>query len=380
VLRVPLLPNVVVVAGEVAAPADATVKIRLAAPRPEGTVDGYHVLAAERRGSGAFMLRLPTLPAGLQLLVGTDGTDPVRVDVPAIPTAHEGALKIPRHDVPRVSLAGASAAGPPAAPPPPAPQPGPRAAGGNAHAVVIDCMKSALGQVLDAGAYERHGLGTDGACLVGGWLSEGADFSFKRRLVKGRSYVLAGAAGPGVKNLDLTVTDGTDAVDDTEEDGTPWIALKSDSDCEVTVVVRNAKGADAPDYCCVVILEDGGASRAALVRGTAALVQAVDGETLDATDGAVSIVGAYLSTREEISLPRPFTPGRYTVVGRGDASAQDMDLLVRTDKATVLEDSTKDAAPTVTVHARGHVRGTVNLRMFQARGGAFGGFAVLRAK
>lgn len=98
---VTLLPRLVVVTGQVEA--RGRVRILVTGARPRGTIDGYHVLRAERDGSGPFQLLLPRLPEDGALLVQAEGVEKI-VPIPASPTGRL-AERFDRHDVGLVTLA-----------------------------------------------------------------------------------------------------------------------------------------------------------------------------------------------------------------------------------------------------------------------------------
>lgn len=247
---------------------------------------------------------------------------------------------------------------------------------------VVQCVDAAVEQAKAAGDYSGYGAAGNSFCVLGGWLSTGETLSYKMNLEGGKGYLFVGGGDKDVADLDLQVHDGEDAVEDTDDDNTPWVHVKAESDCEVTINLLNFKGSGEADFCAFIILEEGGAdgSTKALtgaVRGLCKELDKVQTHGIEKTAGAISFMGGLFGTGGELGIHRNFAPGEYALVGYGDSNAEDVDLTLHEGDTLVAEDSDDDATPVVQCKVGEEARGTVRLKMFKSKGNAWGMCAVL---
>lgn len=253
---------------------------------------------------------------------------------------------------------------------------------------ISEAVGRAVTQAGSAGDYSGYGMTTSSFCLLGGWITQGNMLQYSMNLSGGTSYLFVGAGDRDVRDLDISVTDGTNTVEDTETDNTPFVHVEAQSDTEVTITVTNYQGSGQPDFCCLIILEsDGGqANIAGLNQAAQGLVTLINSATGYATDQAADasswcILGGLFGQGGELGMTRTFTRGNYMLVGWGDTRAKDLDAFVQGPNGEeVAADTETDSTPVVTfnVQAKGNLRGTLNLRMYQSKGNAFGVCAVLR--
>lgn len=256
---------------------------------------------------------------------------------------------------------------------------------------VTECVANAVKQAQAAGDYSGYGVLSDGFCLLGGWISEGKVLQHRLTLQAGRSYLFVGAGDRDVVDLDLAVSDGTSEVKDEETDSTPFVHLKAERTVEVTVTLTNFDGSGEPDFCALIILEDEGgqASLSSLSQAAAGLVQAIDKvaeqyET-DRTGELSSwcLLGALMTTGQQLGMSRTFTPGGYLLVGWGDSRARDVDAgVANAEGEVVAADTEADTTPVVefTVGGAQPLSGTLLLAMPDAKGNAFAVCALLKQK
>lgn len=242
---------------------------------------------------------------------------------------------------------------------------------------VIECVTRAVEQANAAGDYSGYGAATNSFCVLGGWLATGEQLQYSFSMTKGKSYLIVGAGDGDVKDLDLSVSDGEDAVEDTEDDNTPWVHVKAERTVQATITMKNFAGSDELDFCCFVILEEGGAdgSGKALVSAVTGLAKEladVEGVGLDKTPGAICFMGGLFGTGGELGITRTFTEGAYGLAGWGDKKCQDLDLALYEGKKKIAEDTEDDAQPFVECEVEGEVRGTIQLKMHAASGNSWG--------
>lgn len=247
---------------------------------------------------------------------------------------------------------------------------------------VVECVDAAVKQANSAGDYSGYGAATNSFCVLGGWLSTGESFKYKMPVQKGKGYLFVGAGDRDVADLDISVTDGTETVSDTEHDNTPWVHVGADSNVDATITVTNFKGSGEADFCCLVILEEGGADGSgkalmSAVRGLAAQLDKIDGVGTEKTGGAICFMGGLFGTGGKLGIERPFAPGEYGLVGYGDKNCVDLDLGLYEGGELVAEDTGKDATPVVECEVSANARGVVQLRMHEAKGNAWGLCVVL---
>lgn len=111
-LRIDLLPELVLVTGEVVNPQGTVVRVRLTGARPAGTVDGYHALEGTVTGSGPFALRPPALADGVEVVLEAGGAELARLPVALAASDYvvAGELRAPRRDLGKVDLGQRAAA------------------------------------------------------------------------------------------------------------------------------------------------------------------------------------------------------------------------------------------------------------------------------
>lgn len=247
-------------------------------------------------------------------------------------------------------------------------------------------MQRAAQQAAAAGNFTGYGVYRGGFCLLGGWLRTGEELQYQLEFEGGKSYLIVAAGDADVKDLDLSVTDGSTTVEDAEEDNTPWVHFSAESDVEVTITLKNFKGSSAPDFCALIILESdgGGAKLDRLVQAANGLVEvvgAVGGEWSTDT-GNWCLVGGLFESGGGDGIMRTFSPGTYVLVGFGDSACKDLDASVTDeDDNPVAKDEATDSTPVVPFQVEGEeVTGTLSLKMFDAEGSAFGVAIVLKRK
>jgi len=239
-----------------------------------------------------------------------------------------------------------------------------------------------------AGDYHGYGMASNGFCLLGGWITQGRTLQYSMNLEQGSSYLYVGAGDRDVQDLDISVNDGTNTVEDTETDNTPFVHVDAQSNCEVTITVTNYHGSGQADFCVMIILESEGgqANIQSLNDAAQGLVQLIDNAHGFATDQATDasswcIMGGLFTQGQEFGITRAFSRGHYEIVGWGDSRAKDLDSSVHnTDGSEVASDTETDNTPIVPfdVNGKGTTRCTVNLKMYNSKGNAFGVCAILR--
>lgn len=258
-------------------------------------------------------------------------------------------------------------------------------------AYISECVASAVTQAQAAGDYSGYGLLSDSFCLLGGWITKGHMLQYTVTLQEGHSYLFVGAGDRDVKDLDLSVSDGTNTVEDTETDNTPFVHVQAESTVEVTITLTNFDGSGEPDFCSMIILEDEGgqANLSSLNQAATGLCQMIDKlgeewETDKASDGSSwCLMGGLMGTGGALGLSRSFAPGTYVLVGWGDSRAGDVDASVADgDGEVVAADTENDTTPVVPFEVSGKaaLSGTLNLAMPKAKGNAFAVCAVLKQK
>lgn len=258
---------------------------------------------------------------------------------------------------------------------------------GNARAegeYISECVQRAAQQAATAGEYTGYGTVADGFCLLGGWISTGGELQYSLNLEAGTSYLIVGAGDRDVKDLDISVSDGSSTVEDVEDDNTPFVHLAAEDTVEATITLRNHQGSSQPDFCVLIILQSqGGDGNAdALVQAAQGLVKAVGGVgggwSSDPSDWC--LVGGLFGTGGEAGINRSFEAGEYALVGFGDSACKDLDASVTDDEGNpVATDEETDSTPVVPFAVEGDgVSGTLNLKMHEAKGNAFGVAIVLK--
>lgn len=258
-------------------------------------------------------------------------------------------------------------------------------------AYISECVGNAVKQAQAAGDYSGYGMVSNSFCLLGGWITKGHMLQYSLTLQEGHSYLFVGAGDRDVKDLDLSVSDGTNEVKDEETDNTPFVHVTAESTVEVTITLTNYDGSGEPDFCAMIILEDEGgqANINSLNQAASGLCQMIDAvgnewETDKASDGSSwCLMGGLMGTGGELGLSRSFSPGTYILVGWGDSRAGDVDAAVQNgDGEEVAADTETDNTPVVPFEVSGKspLVGTLNLKMAQAKGNAFAICAVLKQK
>jgi hypothetical protein len=268
---------------------------------------------------------------------------------------------------------------------------------------ISESVNAAVDQAKAAGSYSGYGAPGNSFCILGGWLTQGQVLRYSMTLEDGKGYLFVGGADSDVKDLDLSVGDGKNNVEDTETDNTPWVHIEDGGGNEVTITLTNYQGSGQPDFCCFIILEEGGAagSHKALKEAAANLVAWTDrvtapaapsgagashassGATTDSSasgyhsdntpgPGSFCLFGGLFGTGGELGFHRPFVAGSYAVLGLGDKNAQDVDLKVEQGDTEVVSDTATDATPVVEFNVPNDERLTVTLRMHQSKGNSFG--------
>lgn len=256
---------------------------------------------------------------------------------------------------------------------------------------ISECVGNAVKQAQAAGDYSGYGMLSNSFCLLGGWITKGHMLQYTVTLQEGHSYLFVGAGDRDVKDLDLSVSDGTNTVEDTETDNTPFVHVQAESTVEVTITLTNYDGSGEPDFCAMIILEDEGgqANLGSLNQAATGLCQLLDKlgnewETDKASDGSSwCVMGGLMGTGGELGISRSFAPGTYVLVGWGDSRAGDVDASVANGEGEVVAaDTETDNTPVVPFEVSGGeaLSGTLHLAMAQAKGNAFAICAVLKQK
>lgn len=252
---------------------------------------------------------------------------------------------------------------------------------------ISECVDRAVQQAQAAGQYSSYGMATNSFSLLGGWITTGHALQYQLHLEAGKGYLFVGAGDGDVADLDLSVDDGESAVEDSEDDNTPWVHVQAENACDVTVTLTNFKGSGQPDFCVFIILESGGgegkaANMKAAAQQLVQIVGALPAEwTTDLAEDASSfcLLGGLFGSGGELGITRSFQEGAYMIVGWGDGKAQDVDAYVQ-DAASgevVAEDTEEDNTPVCLFESSGGA-GTLGLRMHQAKGNAFGVMMVMK--
>lgn len=248
---------------------------------------------------------------------------------------------------------------------------------------ISECVERAAQQAGAAGDYTGYGAVNDGFCVLGGWLSTGGELEYSLNLEAGTSYLFVGAGDRDVKDLDISVTDGSSTVEDVEDDNTPFVHVAAEDTVEATITLRNHQGSGQADFCVLIILQSKGSGGSAgdLVKAAKGLVQAVSGVGggWSSDPSGWCLVGGLFATGEEFGISRGFEPGEYALVGFGDANCKDLDASVADDEGNpVAGDEETDSTPVVPFQAEGEVSGSLNLKMHESKGNAFGVAIVLK--
>jgi hypothetical protein len=247
---------------------------------------------------------------------------------------------------------------------------------------ISESVNAAVDQAKAAGNYSGYGAPGNSFCILGGWLTQGQVLRYSMTLEEGKGYLVVGGADSDVKDLDLSVNDGTNNHEDTETDNTPWVHVQAESSTEVTITLTNYQGSGSPDFCCFIILEEGGAagSHKALKEAATNLVTMTDRQIEKApgfhTDntpgpGSFCLFGGLFGTGGELGFHRPFVEGTYAVEGLGDKNAQDVDLKVEEDGTELVSDTDTDTYPLVNFTVPNDKRLTITMRMHASKGNSF---------
>ncbi len=254
---------------------------------------------------------------------------------------------------------------------------------------ISECVERAVQQAGTAGEYTGYGALKDGFCVLGGWVATGGELQYSLTLEGGTSYLIVGAGDRDVKDLDIVVSDGESSVEDTETDNTPFVHFSAEEGVEATITLRSHQGGSAgADFVVLIILQsDGGAARGAALtqaaQGLVKVVSAVGGgwssEPAEDPSGWC-LVGGLFQTGEEFGIGRSFSAGQYALVGFGDSSCKDLDASVADEEGNpVAADEETDSTPIVPFEVSGEgVSGTLNLKMHESKGNAFGVAIVLK--
>lgn len=264
---------------------------------------------------------------------------------------------------------------------------------GTAHAqteYITECVAAAVTQAQGAGDYSGYGMASDSFCLLGGWIQQGQELEYKMTVQEGHSYLFVGSGDRDVKDLDLSVSDGTNTVKDEETDNTPFVHIQAEGTVEITITLKNYTGSGQPDFCAMIILEDEGpqANINSLNQAAVGLCELLDRvaaewETDKGANGSWCLMGGLMATGSQVGVVRSFNPGSYILVGWGDTRAGDVDASVQNDDGEeVAADTETDNRPVVQFEVSGKspLSGTLNLRMHQAKGNSFAVCAVLKQK
>lgn len=252
---------------------------------------------------------------------------------------------------------------------------------------ISECVQRAVQQAGAAGDYTGYGMATDSFCLLGGWIATGGELQFTVNFNAGTSYLLVGGGDSDVKDLDISVSDGENTVEDVETDNTPFVHLGAEETVEATITLRNHQGSGQPDFCVLLILqsEGGDGSAASLNAAAQGLVKAVSGvgggwSTEAAEDpSGWCLVGGLFGAGGELGIGRSFSAGSYALVGFGDSKCQDLDCFVSNEEGEeIAADTETDSTPVVQFDASGDAVGSLNLRMHAANGNAFGVGIILK--
>lgn len=251
---------------------------------------------------------------------------------------------------------------------------------------ITECVGRATQQAKSAGEYTGYGTATSSFSLLGGWITQGRSLSYSMTLEGGRSYLFVGGGDSDVKDLDISVSDGESAVEDTETDNTPFVHVEAESTVEVTITLTNYAGSGQPDFCALIILQKGGGAGnlTSLDQAASGLVQLIDALAEDwGTDtSSWCVLGGLFGAGGELGIHRNFDRGDYLLVGWGDGAATDLDAAVADGEGELVAvDTEEDKTPVVPFEVTGNgLRGTLMLRMAASRGNAFGVCTVLKQR
>lgn len=254
---------------------------------------------------------------------------------------------------------------------------------------ISECVQRAVQQANTAGQYSGYGMATNSFCMLGGWISTGGELQYSMTFEAGTSYLIVGAGDSDVRDLDIAVSDGSNSLEDSETDNTPFVHFGFEEPVQATITLKNYQGSGQPDFCIMLILQsEGGEGNAPSLNAAAqGLVRAVGGvgggwSTEAASDpSGWCLVGGLFGTGGELGLSRNFSEGSYALVGFGDAKCKDLDCaVVGEDGEAVAADTETDSTPVVQFEASGDVTGSLVLRMHEANGNAFGVALILKKR
>lgn len=251
---------------------------------------------------------------------------------------------------------------------------------------IRECVTAAVEQAKTAGSYTGYGAATNTFSLLGGWLATGQTLEYEMQVEAGKGYLFVGAGDRDIKDLDLSVTDGEATVEDTEDDNTPFVHIEAKADATIRITMTNFTGSGEPDFCTFIILEEGGAegSGKALVAAATELarvcaeVEQKTGVKTDKSPGLACLMGGLFGTGGELAMNRTFHEGKYALVGWGDQNAEDIDVALTEGDEVIARDTETDATPVVPFEVAGDTTCGLEVKMFKAKGNAYGLLAVLK--
>lgn len=237
------------------------------------------------------------------------------------------------------------------------------------------------------------GARSEGLCLIGGFMEDDGEMTWKCKLKGGREYIFVASGDKDVKDLDLEAWEGEKMiVKDSLDDNVPIVGLTVEADCDVTMKLKlaDAPGGGQKHFTVMIMLEDGGTggSLSQLERVAKQLNAACEGVTdkgdleLDQAPNTICLAAALLDDGADRSFNRTFSRDRnYIMIGAGDDACVDLDLEVLHDDKVISKDEATDAVPVAGIEVSdANVRCTVKMTMHESKKPSFAVVAILTSK
>lgn len=237
------------------------------------------------------------------------------------------------------------------------------------------------------------GARSEGICLIGGFMEDDGEMTWKCKLKEGREYIFVASGDTDVKDLDLEAWEGENMVaKDSLDDNVPIVGLTVENDCEVTMKLKleDAPGGGQKHFTVMIMLEDAGTggSLSQLEQVARQLNAACEGVTdkgdleLDQAPNSICLAAALLEDGADRSFNRTFSKDRnYVMIGAGDDACVDLDLEVLHDDKVISKDEAADPVPVTGIKVSdANVRCTVKMTMHESKKPSFAVVAILTSK
>ena len=237
------------------------------------------------------------------------------------------------------------------------------------------------------------GARSDGICLIGGFMEDEGEMTWKCKLKGGKEYIFVASGDTDVKDLDLEAWEGETLIArDALDDNVPIVGLTVEADCDVTMKLKlaDAPGGGQKHFTVMIMLEAAGTggSLGQLERVAKQLNDACAGITdkgdleFDQAQNTICLAAALLEDGADRSFNRTFSKDRnYIMIGAGDDACVDLDLEVLHDDKVISKDEATDASPVAGIEVSdANVRCTVKMIMHDSKKPSFCVVAILTSK